>query len=112
MSNKNTNKEQIEAVNTEATATEVEATETVKGGFKEFKAKAVKGLKEHKKAVLGVTAAVGVAIGAGLLGMDYGKKKGLQDNHQEYIEGEFTEELDYEPTEEETVQTEEAEVEE
>ena len=112
MSNKNTNKAQIEAVNTEAAATEVEATETVKGGFKEFKAKAVKGLKEHKKAVLGVTAAVGVAIGAGLLGMDYGKKKGLQDNHQEYIEGEFTEELEYEPTEEETVQTEATEVEE
>lgn len=112
MSNKNTNKAQIEAVNTEATATEVETTETVKGGFKEFKAKAVKGFKEHKKLVLGVTAAVGVGIGAGLLGMDYGKKKGLQDNHQEYIEGEFTEGLDYEPTEEETVQAEETEVEE
>lgn len=111
MSNNNTNKEQIEAVNTEVTLTEIEAKKTLKGGFKEFKAKAVKGLKEHKKAVIGVTLAVGVGIGAGLLGMDYGKKKGLQDDHQEYIEGEFTEELENEPTEEETVETVEAEVE-
>ena len=111
MSNNNTNKEQIEAVNTEVTLTEIETKKTLKGGFKEFKAKAVKGLKEHKKAVIGVTLAVGVGIGAGLLGMDYGKKKGLQDDHQEYIEGEFTEELENEPTEEETVETVEAEVE-
>ena len=77
-------------------------TEEKKVGFiKETYAKAKEGFHKNKKTIISVAAGVAGGIGVGLLGSDFGKKNGLQkEGQQDYIEGEFEEELEIESTDE------------
>ena len=97
MSNKQETKEQ-EVVIIEGNDTTV--TEEKKVGFiKGTYAKAKEGFHKNKKTIISVAAGVAVGIGVGLLGSDFGKKNGLQkEGQQDYIEGEFEEELEIEST--------------
>lgn len=114
MSNKQETKEQ-EVVIIEGNDTTV--TEEKKVGFiKGTYAKAKEGFHKNKKTIISVAAGVAVGVGVGLLGSDFGKKNGLQkEGQQDYIEGEFEEEIEstdegsYDPEELEQLTQEELE---
>lgn len=99
MSNKQETKEQEVVIieGNDTTVTEEKKVNFVKGSY----AKAKEGFRKHKKTIISVAAGVAVGIGVGLLGSDFGKKNGLQkEGQQDYIEGEFEEELEIESTDE------------
>ena len=93
MSNKQETKEQ-EVVIIEGNDTTVVTEEKV-GFIKGTYAKAKQGFQKNKKTIISVAAGVAVGLGVGLLGSDFGKKNGLQkEGQQDYIEGEFEEEIE------------------
>ena len=99
MSNTQETKEQkvvvVEGIDT--TVTEEKKVGFIKGTY----AKAKEGFHKNKKTIISVAAGVAVGLGVGLLGSDFGKKNGLQkEGQQDYIEGEFEEELEIESTDE------------
>lgn len=73
---------------TEESVTEVVKSKNVIG--RTFDKIKVGGAK-HKKIIITTVAAFAVGAGVGILGLDYGKRNGLQKEGQGYIEGEFTE---------------------
>ena len=92
MSNQKETKAEVVIIEgNDTTVTEEKKVNFVKGTYTKVK----EGFRKNKKTIISVAAGVAVGLGVGLLGSDFGKKNGLQkEGQQDYIEGEFEEEIE------------------